>query len=84
MILYKYCPVNDYTLENFEKSQLFFNAPKAFNDPYEGIFNIRTQNNTLAKEYLKKMYQHKYQELIKRNSSINECIEHTRFSYINQ
>lgn len=34
--IYKYQKIDDYSLSNLKNAQIFFNAPKKFNDPFEG------------------------------------------------
>lgn len=58
MELYKYCPVNDYTLENLEKGQVFFGVVGEVNDPYEGIIDIEVQSD-LKYDFLKFFYREK-------------------------
>ncbi len=82
--LYKYCEVNEYTKDNLENNQLFFNAPENYNDPYEGIFNFHVESEDLAHKLLKVFYQHEYDNLIRSKESVETLIRHTQIEYMNQ
>jgi hypothetical protein len=82
--LYKYCAVNDYTIENLERNQLYFNYAKNLNDPYEGAFDFEIKTQTLTYELLKVFYEHRYEELIESGESLNILLDHTRFSMMTQ
>ncbi len=38
-VLYKYEPINEYSLRNIKNATLFFNAPASFNDPFDCSLN---------------------------------------------
>jgi len=82
--LFKYCEINEYTIKNLRNNQLYFNAPKNYNDPYEGIFGIKIKDIDLKYKFLQFIYQHKYEELISSKLSIDDLLEHTRIEYVNQ
>jgi len=82
--VFKYCKVDKYTRENLDKDQLYFNKPRNFNDPYEGIFRFDIQDINLKHKLLRSLYQHKYEELIGSKLPLDDLIEHTRIIYMNQ
>lgn len=82
--LFKYCPVNDYTIENLERNQLYFNYAKYLNDPYEGAFDFEIETLDLAHELLKVFYEYRYDELIKSGESLNVLLDNTRFYMMTQ
>jgi len=84
MSIFKYCPINEYTINNLKNNQLYFNIPKKFNDPYEGIFKFDIQDIDIKNKLLKLFYQDKYEELLESKLPIDDLIEHTRFECINQ
>lgn len=82
--LYKYCSVNDNTIENLERNQLYFNYGKHLNDPYEGAFDFKIKKQTLTHELLKVFYEHRYEELIGSGKSLNILLDHTRFTMMTE
>jgi hypothetical protein len=82
--LYKYSSVNDNTIENLERNQLYFNYAKFLNDPYEGAFDFQIRTKSLAYELLKVFYEHRYEVLIESGESLNILLDHTRFSMMTQ
>ena len=55
MEIFKYCPINENTLENLENEQIFFSSVNDVNDPYEGIIDIEVHPE-LEYDFLKFFY----------------------------
>lgn len=45
--LYKYYPIEDYSLTNLEKEEICFNSMSCFNDLCEGVFTVKTRKPDL-------------------------------------
>jgi hypothetical protein len=82
--LYKYSSVNEYTIQNFERNQLYFNYAKLLNDPYEGAFDFQIRTQSLTFELLRVFYEHRYEELIESGESLDVLLDHTRFYMMTQ
>lgn len=81
--IFKYCTLNEYTLENIKENQLYFNLAKYLNDPFEGAFDFEINSNQVY-NFLRFFYQHKYTELMSSNEKLITIIEHTRRTIITQ
>lgn len=62
MSLYKYSKIDDYTLENLNKNQLYVNSVNNFNDPYEFIFKYEVRDS-LWIDFLKLIFEDSYTEI---------------------
>lgn len=52
--MYKYAPINSYTLRNLQNRQIFFNSPENFNDPFDTFHH--TEVSEISKEVFAELY----------------------------
>lgn len=88
MKLYKYQAINEYTLDNLKNNQIYFNNAGSFNDPYEGNFNFKIENDGAKEKLIKlvtKINDTEYQEKIasKGSSEIENAIKFIEQEYVN-
>ena len=90
--MYKYSPINSYSLRNLQKNQIFFNDPLNFNDPFDTIHPARIKELSDEKfiELYCKSNKHKFDErallgILKRNISKQDfyafCTEHIDYIF---
>lgn len=49
--LYKYCPINDYSVQNIQRNQLWLNNPRQFNDPFDSWL-LKAQADEKSKHFI--------------------------------
>jgi len=84
MRLFKYEKLTKYTKENIANSQFYYNQPRKFNDPYEGVFKFNISNNFLKKKLIKVLYDKEYSKEKFSGLSLDEVVTEATISYINQ
>lgn len=69
--LYKYRPVNKYSLNNLEEDTVWLNSPNDYNDPYEFYENIdfKVLNKAITKKHIDKLL-----EMITSKIQVNQKI----------
>lgn len=82
MELFQYSPINEYSLENLEKGQIFFNVVNKVNDPYEGIFDFEVEPE-LETEFLKLVYGNQCDEKILAEFSFEELMTNVIYDNVN-
>ena len=45
--LYKYKPVNKYSLKNLAENTIWLNTPDEFNDPFDSVFSCTSQEENI-------------------------------------
>jgi len=84
MKIFKYESITPNTKKNLQESQIYFNAPINYNDPYEGVFKFHISNDFLKKKLIKNLSGLVYDKKVFSNLSIGEVIEEIRIEYVNQ
>ena len=65
-IIYKYMPINEYTLKNLLKNQIWFSSPKNFNDPFDcKMFRLTKPALDEIKDFLDAKTEEEVQQKIK-------------------
>ena len=86
--LYKYSPINQYSLKNLKNNQLFFSHPWRFNDPFDTKHKIST--STLSSEHLSKLFARfiqdgiralQFEQLLDKTISRNEFLSFCNFYF---
>jgi hypothetical protein len=90
--MYKYSPINSYSLQNLFKSQIYFNNPLNFNDPFDTFHPATIGNLTddMFVSLLSKFYNNKFDkknvlDILKRRITkedfFNFCNEHIDYLF---
>jgi len=90
--MYKYSPINSYSLQNLFKSQIYFNNPLNFNDPFDTFHpaTIGNLTNEMFVSLLSKFYNDKFDkkvvlDILKRKVTkqvfYNFCEEHIDYLF---
>ena len=90
--MYKYSPINSYSLQNLFKSQIYFNNPLNFNDPFDTFHpaTIGNLTNNMFVSLLSKFYNNKFDkkivlDILKRKVTkedfYNFCNEHIDYLF---
>lgn len=82
-IVYKYCDVDKWTIENLENNQLYFGEVRNFNDPYELEFDFKVSAEIYS-DFLKLMYGDRYNEIVDSGKNKKEILDYTRYHLITE
>ncbi|MCD6178807.1 MAG: hypothetical protein J7K39_02780, partial [Bacteroidales bacterium] len=88
--MFKYSPINSYSLRNLQKNQIFFNNPINFNDPFDTFHpaEFKEISNELFVKFYSRFSKRKFdenvlleilQKSISKRDFINFCNDHIEY-----
>lgn len=81
---FKYCSLDEYTLQNIEKNQLYFNLAQNLNDPFEVFFDFKIDNDNTYKRLIETMYDEKAHRVITNGKDKDTVLDHSRSNIMTQ